>query len=325
MKLEDIGFYTLSDERAKQASIDSPLWRGELILTGRCNFKCPYCRHVGGNDLDFNEACEIIKFWASEGLKNIRFSGGEPTLYPRIVDLVYLAKKLGIENVAISTNGSASLNHYLQLYYEGVNDFSISLDACCAEDGDRMAGGIKGSWEHVTKVIAKLASLTYVTVGIVLTDLNIEQVNDTIRYAHNLGVADIRIIPAAQAEEKIPNLKVDSYLLDVHPILKYRVLNLLQGKQVRGLGCNDPDRCGLVNDDVAVMGNKHYPCIIYLRENGKPIGELGPMMRQERTKWAATHNTQTDPICKKNCIDVCVEYNRKFAQCNNLNHHTLIG
>ena len=44
MKLEEIGFYTLTDERAKQASITSPLWRAELIITDRCNFKCPYCR-----------------------------------------------------------------------------------------------------------------------------------------------------------------------------------------------------------------------------------------------------------------------------------------
>jgi sulfatase maturation enzyme AslB (radical SAM superfamily) len=44
--LESIGFYTLSDARVKQASVRSPLWRGELVLSARCNFKCPYCRHV---------------------------------------------------------------------------------------------------------------------------------------------------------------------------------------------------------------------------------------------------------------------------------------
>jgi len=47
MDLKEIGFYTLSDDRAKQASETSPLQRCELILTARCNFRCPYCRHVG--------------------------------------------------------------------------------------------------------------------------------------------------------------------------------------------------------------------------------------------------------------------------------------
>ena len=42
-RLEDIGFYTLSDYRASQCSASSPLWRCELLLTDRCNFHCPYC------------------------------------------------------------------------------------------------------------------------------------------------------------------------------------------------------------------------------------------------------------------------------------------
>ena len=40
MKLEEIGFYTLSDERVKNTSQFSDLMRCELILTGACNFKC---------------------------------------------------------------------------------------------------------------------------------------------------------------------------------------------------------------------------------------------------------------------------------------------
>lgn len=39
--LENIGFYTLSDYRASQCSVSSPLWRCELILTDRCNYHCP--------------------------------------------------------------------------------------------------------------------------------------------------------------------------------------------------------------------------------------------------------------------------------------------
>ena len=45
-KLEEIGFYTLSDERAKNTSSFSPLYRSEIIVTDICNFRCPYCRGV---------------------------------------------------------------------------------------------------------------------------------------------------------------------------------------------------------------------------------------------------------------------------------------
>lgn len=94
MKLEEIGFYTLSDKRALNSSHCSDLYRCELMLTDRCNFKCPYCRELkNGRDLLYKDAKNIIEYWASENLKNIRFSGGEPTLYPKLINLVKIAKK----------------------------------------------------------------------------------------------------------------------------------------------------------------------------------------------------------------------------------------
>ena len=46
MKLEEIGFYTLEDYRAKNASCKSPLWRNEMIITARSAAK----KEVGGDD-----------------------------------------------------------------------------------------------------------------------------------------------------------------------------------------------------------------------------------------------------------------------------------
>ena len=51
-----------------------------------------------------------------------------------------------------------------------------------------------------------------------------------------------------------------------------------------------------------------------MREYGDPIGKVGPDMRQERARWAETHNCQEDPICKRMCLDVCRDYNNM--------HHT---
>lgn len=44
LSLNNIGFYTLDDNRCKNASVSSRLMRCELILTDVCTFKCPYCR-----------------------------------------------------------------------------------------------------------------------------------------------------------------------------------------------------------------------------------------------------------------------------------------
>jgi molybdenum cofactor biosynthesis enzyme MoaA len=314
MKLEEIGFYTLSDQRAANSSVSSRLHRCEMILTARCNFNCPYCRHVGGSDLDFEQAAETIRLWAKDRLYAIRFSGGEPMLYPRLRELVELAKASGIEKIAISTNGSMPFILYNSLVLAGVNDFSISLDACCAEDCDKMSGGIKGKFDIIVNNIRRLSEITYVTVGVVLTDDNVGQINEIIQFAKGLGVSDIRVIPAAQDGDRLTGIKVDQEALDLLPILKYRVTNIQAGRPVRGLTSMDSNRCGLVLDDMAVCKGNHYACIIHMREGGAPIGKVGPEMRKERESWYTTHDTHSDSICSKNCLDVCVDYNNTFRK-----------
>jgi len=313
MKLEQIGFYTLSDKRAATASQFSPLSRCEMLLTGRCNFHCPYCRSVGGPDKPWEEAAAVVKLWASQGLYAIRFSGGEPLMYPKLNDLVALAKKEGIQKIAISTNGSFPLDRYRKLIDLGVNDFSISLDACCAEDGDFMAGGIKGAFNRVVANIRDLSKLTYITVGIVLTTKNANTVGEIIKFADSLGVQDIRVIPAAQAGDKLKQIKIDEELLQKYPILRYRIKNLRNNRPVRGLRPWNSHKCGLVLDDMAVCEGEHFPCIIYLREGGKAIGKITDNdVRQDRALWYESHDTHQDPICSSNCLDVCVDYNNRF-------------
>ena len=314
MQLEEIGFYTLSEARARSASAVSRLMRAELLLTARCNFACPYCRGAGGPDLPLDEALSVIDLWARDGLYALRLSGGEPLLYRGLLDLVRAARAGGVERIAISSNGSAPLRMYRALLAAGVDDLSISLDACCAEDGEKMAGGVKGVFPRVVANISALSAETYLTVGIVLTEANIGKANDIIRFADGLGVSDIRVIPAAQDGNRLSGIAVDEDILERYPILRYRVANLRAGAAVRGLTSQDSHRCGLALDDMAVCAGSHFPCVIYLREGGAPIGRVGPSMRTERQAWFATHDTGADPICSTNCLDVCVAYNNRFRE-----------
>jgi len=205
--LKNIGFYSLSDERAKNSSEFSQMKRCEMIITEYCNFKCPYCRGLKDwiygdrklKMLSLDEVKRNIDLWCEPlSLENIRFSGGEPTLHPDIIEIVSYAKSKGIKRIAISTNGSNKSSLYFKLVEAGVNDFSISLDACCADDGDKMSGGVVGSFDKVIENIRYISRLTYVTVGVVLTKDNVQRTIDTIKFADSLGVSDIRIISASQ-------------------------------------------------------------------------------------------------------------------------------
>jgi hypothetical protein len=165
--------------------------------------------------------------------------------------------------------------------------------------------------EKVIYNIEQLSKITYVTVGVVLTEDNIKEFHETVMLAHRLGVSDIRIIPSAQWNEELKDIDIPKEVLNQHPILNYRVNNFKIGKHARGLTKNDNHRCPLVLDDMAVLNGLHFPCIIYLREQGNPIGCVSDNMRQERNLWALNHDTYSDKICRRNCLDVCIEYNNK--------------
>jgi len=314
MKLDQIGMYTLTDARASHASEVSPMWRGEILLTGRCNYKCVYCQGLPvQNDIPYEYATQVIDTWLSEDLRNIRFSGGEPTLYKELPALVARCHSGGVERIAISTNGTASLSYYKDLIDAGLDDICISLDAIAPSLAQKMAGVTNTHWENVIRNIRELSRLTYVTTSIVLTPNNAQYARDIIRFSSDLGVSDIRIVTASHSNDEIVEAisGLDQEVLDRFPVLKYRVQNYLKGRNVRGIQENDAHRCHLVKDDCVVAWKWHYPCGVYLRERGAPIGEIGPRMRDERIAWFRSHNTYEDRICRQFCSDIYVDYNNR--------------
>ncbi len=83
----------------------------DLELTTRCNLKCPFCPRTiisqPIKDMDLDLAKRIIKEFASKGGCAIKFVYlGEPTLYPHLVEVVKYAKKCGIVDTRIATNGN---------------------------------------------------------------------------------------------------------------------------------------------------------------------------------------------------------------------------
>jgi MoaA/NifB/PqqE/SkfB family radical SAM enzyme len=265
--------------------------------------------------MPYSQAKATVKHWLNHGLKNVRFSGGEPTLYPHLNELVEMCRAGGCEHIAISTNGSADIDCYAALIEAGVNDFSISLDSGCCSIGEKMAGGIPRSWEKACYSIEALSLLTYVTVGMVFTEANYEESAEAVKFVDSLHPHDIRVIPAAQYDKALGILSgLPEEILNRYPILNYRINNINSGRHVRGIADNDTSKCHLVLDDMAVVSDKHYPCIIYLREQGEPIGNMEDDFRKQRADWFLKHDSKVDEICRKNCLDVCIDYNNRVSR-----------
>lgn len=84
-----------------------------LDITNRCNLNCPICFANSNKqgrivEYSFEECVRIMKHFTRQRpyfAPLAQFSGGEPTLHPRIIDILNAAKDLGFPHRMLNTNG----------------------------------------------------------------------------------------------------------------------------------------------------------------------------------------------------------------------------
>ena len=80
-----------------------------IEITSNCDLNCPVClkRWKNQQEMSVQEFSGVIDTLLScEGfVPVINLSGGEPTMHPQIIDMVEIAKRKGIMQTSISTNG----------------------------------------------------------------------------------------------------------------------------------------------------------------------------------------------------------------------------
>jgi len=119
-----------------------------MMTTGACNMRCRHCSAErtmkdGGNSLSYEELCDVIDQFVELGGASVVFSGGEPTLHPRLLDLV--ARVPADKAItAMFTNGSRIDPVYAQeLYSAGMYSVLVSIDSpdACDHDARRRTDG----------------------------------------------------------------------------------------------------------------------------------------------------------------------------------------
>ena len=112
-----------------------------ISVTDRCNFRCCYCmpRDVFGTDfpfmktselLTFEEITRLTKLFAGLGVRKVRLTGGEPLLRHGIERLVEQLTGIdGIDEVAMTTNGSLLAKKACSLRDTGLTRVTVSLDS----------------------------------------------------------------------------------------------------------------------------------------------------------------------------------------------------
>ncbi|GLC87019.1 cyclic pyranopterin monophosphate synthase [Lysinibacillus piscis] len=148
--------------------LQRPLRDLRISVTDRCNFRCQYCMpaELFGADyaflpsdkiLSFEEIERLVKVFVSLGVKKIRITGGEPLLrrdLPVLVERIHHIE--GVEDIALTTNGTLLKKYAQDLAKAGLSRVSVSLDSL---DEQRFAvmNGHRGKVATVLEGIEKAA------------------------------------------------------------------------------------------------------------------------------------------------------------------------
>ncbi|KXS44118.1 MAG: molybdenum cofactor biosynthesis protein [Candidatus Frackibacter sp. T328-2] len=117
-----------------------------VSVTDRCNLRCFYCMPEDGvelkgcNDiLRYEELYKIIKTATKLGVSKVRLTGGEPLVRKGLIDFIRDIKELGIEDLAMTTNGTLLAKYASDLAEAGLDRVNISLDTLQTKKFDEIS------------------------------------------------------------------------------------------------------------------------------------------------------------------------------------------
>ncbi|MDR0184947.1 GTP 3',8-cyclase MoaA [Lysobacter arvi] len=136
-----------------------PLRDLRLSVIEACNFRCPYCMPAdrvpddygfdSATRLSFDEIETLVRGFAQLGMHKLRLTGGEPLLRKNLPTLIQrLARIPGLDDIALTTNGSLLAAQARALREAGLGRITVSLDAVDPARYRDMTGG-RGEIGHV--------------------------------------------------------------------------------------------------------------------------------------------------------------------------------
>lgn len=169
--------------------------RLELHLTYQCPERCVFCseeHRMAAYEkfpVTWGRVAKVLRLHASRGVKNVHFTGGEPTIHPRFVETLRLARKLGMRT-SIGTIGTRLANRsFAARAVPWLDEALFSLHGPNAEVNDAMTRR-DGSFDQTIAAIKNALEVNPdfpVYVNTVVTKLNVDHLLETVALADELG------------------------------------------------------------------------------------------------------------------------------------------
>jgi len=173
-----------------------------ISVIDRCNFRCPYCMpaEIYGESYRFlrrsewltaGEIRRVAGLFQRLGVNKLRITGGEPLLRKDLDEIVAgLAALEGIEDIALTTNGSRLAECARELKRAGLKRITVSVDSIDPATFAEMSGG-RGNLAVTLAGIeaARQAGFDVIKVNVaVLKGQNDESVLDLVDHFRGSGV-----------------------------------------------------------------------------------------------------------------------------------------
>ena len=144
-----------------------------IRVTNLCNEKCLFCNFPDDcRTLSLDEVKREIDASIIDG--SVTFTGGEPTIYPFIKEVICYAKEKGIKDIEIQSNSLllADLNKTRELKSMGLDGVFVTIHSKQKEIFEKITQ-VPGSFAKTLQGISNLISLgVKVRINIVINSLN---------------------------------------------------------------------------------------------------------------------------------------------------------
>jgi MoaA/NifB/PqqE/SkfB family radical SAM enzyme len=175
-----------------------------LEVTEQCNLNCKWCfANSGvGEHMPLEQAKKIVDKLVNNNVQQLTVSGGEPTVYPWLHELVAYAHGKGMV-VHLNSNGFALTRELASSLKEaGLSQVQINIDSMNPSKHDEVRGR-KNSWSHAIEALRNSVDVGLTAVSqTVLTKDNEDEIINIFKLARSLGVQRCRVWDMTPSEGK---------------------------------------------------------------------------------------------------------------------------
>jgi pyruvate-formate lyase-activating enzyme len=178
-------------------------------LTRRCNNRCAFCHDVGQHDgtvATVEEVLRVFRAGRERGATRLVLSGGEPTIHPRLLDLVKMGRDAGYRWVQVVSNGRmfAYERFVAAAAAAGIDEVTLSIHGHTPELHDGLVGAA-GAFVQTIRGLRNLQRAGLVTsVDVVVCRPNVRHLPEIVGFLLELGVREfdlLHLVPFGRAFE----------------------------------------------------------------------------------------------------------------------------